>query len=103
MLDAFGRVVVLNARTTTLAMFLRPGLMAAARTAVHTMAVRTTAALSIAALSMVVPSMAAPNMAVLNMVVVRSVLLVCPFTWSNYRGRATFLSFVDLGFVFLFF
>ncbi|KAI6569646.1 hypothetical protein MCOR06_011902, partial [Pyricularia oryzae] len=69
-LSASGKVVLLNARTTTLATSLRPGLMAAARTAAHTTADRTTAVLSMAVLSMVVPSMAA-----LNMVVVRSVLL----------------------------
>ncbi|KAI6389274.1 hypothetical protein MCOR20_011670, partial [Pyricularia oryzae] len=69
-LNASGKIVLLNARTTTLATSLRPGLMAATRTAAHTTADRTTAVLSIAVLSMVVPSMAA-----LNMVVVRSVLL----------------------------
>ncbi|KAI6263844.1 hypothetical protein MCOR28_011815, partial [Pyricularia oryzae] len=68
-LSASGKVVLLNARTTTLATSLRPGLMAAARTAAHTTAGRTTAVLSMAVLSMVVPSMAAPNMAAFNMVV----------------------------------
>ncbi|KAI6575986.1 hypothetical protein MCOR04_006901 [Pyricularia oryzae] len=63
-------IVLLNARTTTLATSLRPGLMAAARTAAHTTADRTTAVLSMAVLSMVVPSMAA-----LNMVVVRLALV----------------------------